>query len=134
MAGEQQQASKQGHVLGWKLDAAEREALLQRFPPEWPNAVADHVTLDSKAPQGTPLPTKRVGEIVGGISDGEGLQAMVVRIGGTTDRPDGGTYHITWALDSGRDRRAVESNDVIAKLGWVPLDDPVPITLIPAWF
>jgi hypothetical protein len=71
---------------------------------------------------------------MGGIDDGEGLQAMVVAINGTTDRPDGSSYHITWALDRARGRRAVESNAVIAERGYVPLDDPVPIRLIPARF
>ena len=46
--------------------------------------------------------------------------AMVVRIGGTTDRQGGGTYHITWSLDREAGRRAKESNDVIAELGWSP--------------
>jgi hypothetical protein len=49
---------------------------------------------------------------------------------GTTDRPDGSTYHITWSLSPGR--RAKESNDVIAKLGWEPLELPMPVKLDPA--
>lgn len=121
-------------VTGWKLDEDERPALLERFPPRWPDVIADHVTLDARAGDDDPLPTATAGAIVGGIDDGEGLQAMVVAIGGTTDRPDGSTYHITWSLDRGRGRRAVESNDVIARRGYRPLDDPVPIRLIPARF
>ncbi|RZI70367.1 MAG: hypothetical protein EOP13_21370, partial [Pseudomonas sp.] len=73
-------------------------------------------------------------KIVGGINDEEGLQAMVVAIDGSTDRPDGSTYHITWSLDRKRGRKAVQSNDVIAKRGWRPLDNPVPIRIIPARF
>ena len=123
-----------GRVTGWKLDRAERSALLVRFPPEWPDIVADHVTLDADAGPGAPLPGDGPAAIVGGISDGQGVQAMIVEIAGTTIRPDGGTYHITWSLDRARGRRAVESNAVIAGLGWRPLDDPVPITLVPARF
>jgi len=48
--------------------------------------------------------------------------------------PDGGVYHITWSLDRGRGREAVQSNDVIADLGWRRLPDPVPIRIIPARF
>ena len=33
-------------VIGWKLDKGEREQLLARFPPRYPEAVADHVTLE----------------------------------------------------------------------------------------
>jgi len=121
-----------GTVTGWKLDRSERAALLDRFPPEWPDVIADHVTLQANAGPETALPCETRGEIVGGINDGEGLQAMVVAIGGTTDRPDGSTYHITWSLDGARGREAIQSNEVIAQHGWRPLDDPVPITLIPA--
>jgi hypothetical protein len=53
----------------------------------------------------------------------------VVRIGGSTDRPDGGTYHITWSLAEGRD--AKESNDVIAARGWQPVDPPIEVRLQP---
>jgi hypothetical protein len=57
---------------------------------------------------------------------------MVVRIGGTTDRPDGSTYHITWSLEDGR--RAKESNDVLAARQWVMFDLPMPVKLKPARF
>jgi len=114
--------------VGWALDRVEREALLARFPPRYATAVADHVTLkfgDAMAR----LPTETAGEIVGEADDGRGVQAMVVRIGGTTDRPDGSTYHITWSLAPGR--QAKESNDVIRARGWRAFDTPVPVKLAP---
>jgi hypothetical protein len=121
-------------AIGWKLDEADRAALLERFPPEWPDIVADHITLEADADDDAPLPTAERAEIVGGINDGEGLQAMVVAIDGSTDRPDGGTYHITWSLDRRRGREAIQSNDVLALRGWRPLDDPAPIRIVPAQF
>ncbi|RZI67941.1 MAG: hypothetical protein EOP13_27615 [Pseudomonas sp.] len=121
-------------VTGWKLDSKEREQLLERFVPEWPDVIADHITLDAEAKRNDPLPPAASAKIVGGINDEEGLQAMVVAIDGSTDRPDGSTYHITWSLDRKRGRKAVQSNDVIAKRGWRPLDNPVPIRIIPARF
>ncbi len=121
-------------VTGWRLDPDERAALLRRFPPEYPDVIANHVTLDGDAAPDAALPCETRGEIVGGINDGEGLQAMVVAIGGATDRPDGSTYHITWSLDGARGRRPIQSNEVIAQRGWRPLDDPVPLRIIPARF
>ena len=56
----------------------------------------------------------------------------MVSIAGTTDRPDGSTYHITWSLEKGR--RAKESNDVIRDYGWQPIELPVPVMLQPARF
>lgn len=117
--------------VGWALDRDERAELLARFPAKYPNAVADHVTLAFK-PTRPKLPSETRGEIVGEADDGAGVQAMVVKIGGTTDRPDGSTYHITWSLADGR--RAVESNDVIRAHGWRALPVPVPIRLEPRLF
>jgi hypothetical protein len=121
-------------VTGWKLDREQRAALLQRLPPVWPDVIADHITLKSDVPADEPLPSATEAEIVGSVDDDNGLQAMVVAIGGTTVRPDGGTYHITWSLDRNRGREAVESNDVIAALGWQPLPEPIPIQIEPARF
>jgi len=121
-------------VTGWMLDRKEREQLLKRFPPEWPDVIADHITLDADAGKDDPLPEVEQAEIVGGINDDEGLQAFVVAIDGSTDRPDGSTYHITWSLDRQSGRTPAQSNDVIAARGWRPLDDPVPIKIRPARF
>ena len=116
-------------TTGWKLDRDQRKELLQQFPPKFRNVVADHVTLASKAADDAPLPQETEGEIVGRADDGRGVEAMVVRIGGSSDRPDGGTYHITWSLEDGREAR--ESNDMLGEQVWVRFDLPVPVTLHP---
>jgi len=46
-------------VIGWKLDEAERPGLLERFPPLWPDVIADHITLDPDASASDPLPHER---------------------------------------------------------------------------
>lgn len=119
-------------VIGWKLDRAERDELLERFPAAYAEAVADHVTLAARAASSAPLPDETAGEIVGRADDGDGVEAMVVAISGSTDRPGGGTYHITWSLSAGR--TAKESNDVIARLGWERFERPIAVTLVPARF
>jgi hypothetical protein len=119
-------------VIGWKLDEAERPGLLERFPPLWPDIIADHITLSADVSASDPLPQECSAEIVGSISDGQGLQALVVAVGGSTGRPDGSVYHITWSLDRSRGRKPVQSNEVIADLGWRRLPDPVLIRIIPA--
>lgn len=121
-------------VVGWKLDREQRVALLLRFAPAYPYVVADHVTLASRVSPEQAPPGEVEAAIVGEADDGEGVQALVVSIDGATARPDGSTYHITWSLDRERGRRAVESNAVIARLGWRALPNPVPLRLIPARF
>jgi hypothetical protein len=114
--------------IGWKLDPRDRVQLLDRFPPRYGKLVADHVTLEFPASE-PKLPTETSGEVVGETDDGAGVQALVVRIGGTTERPDRSTYHLTWSLAAGRE--AKESNDVLRELGWRELDLPIPIRLEP---
>jgi hypothetical protein len=116
-------------TIGWKLDRGQRRELLLQFPPRYREPVADHVTLQSSAAGDAPLPQETEGEIVGRGDDGKGVEALVVSIDGTTDRPDGSIYHITWSLEPGRE--AVESNRVLAE-GWEAFDLPMPIRLEPA--
>jgi hypothetical protein len=124
--------AKPGTVIGWKLPPDERELLIERFPPKYENVVANHVTLRTGATPTTPLPRKPEARIVGRADDGRGLECLVVELDGTTDRPDGSTYHITWSL--GPTRRARESNDVLRDQGWDPLPAPIPVELEPARF
>jgi hypothetical protein len=123
--------AKPGTVSGWKLDRAQRDELLQQHPPRYGNPVADHVTLETDA-AAKPLPREVTAAIVGRTDDERGVEALVVTIDGTVDRPDGSTYHITWSLADGR--RARESNDVLKERGWKELDHPITVKLTPARF
>jgi hypothetical protein len=127
-----QRAKPGDTVIGWKLDREQRKELLLQFPPKYSEVVADHVTLSARVARSSELPSESLGEILGRADDGKGVEAMVVSIAGTTDRPDGSTYHITWSLEKGR--RAKESNDVIRQFGWQPIELPVPVMLQPARF
>lgn len=121
-----------GTVTGWKLPRDHRSDLLERFPPRYSNVIADHVTLRTGASSDTPLPREVDARIVGRADDGDSLECLVVAIDGSTDRPDGSTYHITWSLGPGR--KARESNDVLREKGWSHLPAPVPLRLEPARF
>jgi len=120
--------------LGWLLPEDERARLLDLIPPAYPDVIAHHVTLKYGVKPDAPLPTETMGEVVGVADDGEGVQAVVVRIGGTTQRPDGNTYHITWSIDRAAGRKPVQSNDVIREHGWKPLPDFVAVRLEPKLF
>jgi hypothetical protein len=124
--------AKPGTVTGWKLPREERLALLERFPPHYENVIADHVTLSVGATRQTPLPRQPDARIVGRADDGTSLECLVVELDGTSDHPDGSTYHITWSLGPGREAR--ESNDVLRDRGWQPIDMAIPVTLEPARF
>lgn len=122
-----------GDVIGWKLDRGQRDELLRRFPPRYHDAIADHVTLRSNA-KGDPLPPPVEARIVGYADDGDSLEAMVVTVNGTADRPDGSIFHITWSLDEAKGRRARESNQLLKERGWRELDEAIPVQIEPARF
>jgi len=122
--------AKPGTVTGWKLPVDEREQLLRQFEPKYENVIADHVTLRVGATPATPMPRKPEARIVGHADDGKSLECLVVELDGTTHRPDGSTYHITWSLGPGR--KARESNDVLRDQGWEHLPAPIGVTLEPA--
>jgi hypothetical protein len=121
-------ADPKSFYTGWLLDAADRAALLRAVPPRYGTVVAHHVTLKFGDRTARP-PEETVGEIVGEADDGAGVQALVVAIAGSPKRPDGGTFHITWSLEPGREAR--ESNDVIAERGWIPLPAAIRARLHP---
>jgi hypothetical protein len=121
-----------GYVTGWKLPSDERKRLLERFPAKYERTIADHVTLRAGASQDGSLPPEVNAEIVGHADDGKSLECLVVEIDGTTDRPDGSTYHITWSLGPGRE--AKESNALLRDRGWRGIDRSLPVELKPAVF
>lgn len=124
--------ARPGSVIGWKLDRKQRDELLQRFPPRYRDALADHVTLQANA-AAHPLPDSVEGAIVGRADDGDGLEAMVVTIDGKSGRPDGSVFHITWSLDKAKGRRPRESNDLLKDRNWQSLE-LIPVKLEPARF
>lgn len=133
MLGHLTHMASPGSVIGWKLDRSQREELLDRFPPLYRDAIADHVTLKSNS-ECDPVPEDVTAEIVGRADDGDSLECLVVTIDGTTDRPDGSIFHITWSLDKSKGRQARESNDLLKKRGWSLLAEAQPIRLEPARF
>ena len=122
--------TKTHRIFGWKLDEADRRRLLERFPPAYAQLVADHVTLGRSDRYASPSAV--LAEVVGRADDGAGVEALVVRLGGSTERPDGSIYHITWSLDPAKGRRAQESNEVLRERGWTALGEAIPIRLHPA--
>ena len=125
--------TSQGYV-GWQLPDATRATLLRAVPPAYERIYAHHCTLRYGVTADVRLPPETQGTVVGITDDGEGLQCLVLSIAGTTNRWDGGTYHVTWSLAPGR--KPVESNAVIERIGWetVPMFMFMPIDLEPKFF
>lgn len=107
--------------VGWIIEPECRERLLALFPPRYDRTVAHHVTRHhATAPDTIPPPAIVHARIVGHADDGAGVEALVVAFDGSTTRPDGGTWHVTWSLDEGRDSN--DSNRLLADKGWEPCE------------
>ena len=119
-----------GRPVGWILDDVSRKTLLAKFPPRYAEIVAHHVTLWSRK-FGKPVPARATFEVVGHADDGRGIEALVVAVNGTTDRPDGSTYHVTWSIDPQSGQKPKHSNDLIAEAGWTSLDSAIQFTAEP---
>ena len=128
-----ERATTRKGTVGWLVPESERHRLLSMFAPAYADVVAHHVTWRGGVAEDHPLPSAQAASVVGLADDGRGVQALVVEIDGTTDRPDGSTWHITWSLDRAAGRRAVQSNDVIRDCGWKKIE-PVPIRIAPSFF
>lgn len=130
-----------------------RRRLKARFPMAYPHPEADHITHNHGATDFGDLHWPGQVEVIGIVDDKHGLQTLLARIDGQTERPDGRTYHVTWSLDPDKilppflrdDEGAVpyeprHSNAVIAylrnkndgKIECHMLDDPIIITVMPA--
>lgn len=92
---------------GWKLTKESQRKLIKLYPPTY-NFVGDHITYqfpDDKSP-----PIVNDVKVISLYRD-DSLEAFVVSVDGTTKRPDGSIYHITWSKLP--HRKAKESNELI---------------------
>ena len=112
------------------LDDASRELLAKRFPPKYPEFIGHHVTVQFGVPAETTPPAEADLKVVGYKDSGDGLEALVVSVNGSTDRPDGSVYHITWSLDRSK-YKPVDSNKLLAGAVKYTLIRTVPIQVTP---
>jgi hypothetical protein len=116
--------------IAYNLTDASRDLLLERFPPRFENVVCHHITVQHDVPAEHPLPEAASLEVVGYAVDESGVEALVVSVNGTCERPLGGTFHITHSLAEGRAK--VESNALL-EYGWHWLAEPIEFEAVPCW-
>lgn len=118
------------------LSDGSREHLFGESTPIFPNFVGHHVTYEFQSSDKDPLPPEGDYVVVGYAYEkerrlnGSGIEALVVSINGTVNRPDGEVYHITWSHGSGY---SPKDSKRIVNAGWKRLDTPIPINMTPAF-
>lgn len=115
------------------IEEGDRQYLLSLFKPSYPDVIAHHVTERPGVPKDS-SPPEAADVVVIGYAKGEGIEALVVQVNGTTDRPIGGTYHITWSLDAAAGFKPVDSNRLIKEEGFQPIVLTIPIKTVPKVF
>lgn len=98
----------------YQLTPKTRKYLLDRFPPKHTKVVAHHITHKFGVHSDTKPPLHADIKVVGYHNNPEGLEALVVSVDGSVDRPDGSVYHITWSLDPEK-FKPVDSNKLVRK-------------------
>ena len=118
----------------YSLTPESRARVLQVFPPHFAQELARHITIrfgvfeDANLP---PAPTSA--QVIGYVTDGEGVEALIISVDGTENRPafDPGVFHLTLSLAPGRQPK--ESNLVIQQYARTVVDPPLPLDVIVRW-
>lgn len=100
--------------IAFAISEQSRQQLATIFEPKYPEWIGHHITHQFGVGKDVEMPELPEVYVVGYADDGTSLEALVVAVNGSTERPDGGTYHITWSLDRDKGRKPVHSNDLIA--------------------
>jgi len=118
------------HYSGWLLPNSERKRLLEIIHPKFDTIIAHHITYEFGITKKSILPSEMKGIIVGEASN-DVIQALVVEISGTINRPVGGFYHITWSLEKGF-AKPFDSNKLLSQ--GFDFINPIEIEIFPHMF
>lgn len=116
---------------GWELNEDSRNKLLKIFEPKFSDVIAHHITLKFPVKSNSDDPAQVEAEVVGYACD-ESLECLVVSVDGSTERPDGKVFHITWSLERDDGRTPSQSNSLL-KDGWEKVE-PIKISVTPKVF
>lgn len=122
---------KKGYT-GYELTDAARWELMAHIEPVHPDVIAHHVTHEYGVYESLPPDTNTVRVIA--MASNDTVQAAIVKVNGTTQRPDGKFYHITISIDRAAGAKPVDSNALIAdSKNWVAVD-PFNLAVMPKFF
>ena len=116
---------------GYLLTEKSKTALMEMFPPLYPDVVAHHIT-ETFGIKDAPVPDKPDSvNVVGYIDNGKSVEGLLIEINGSTVRNSGNKYHITWSLDR-KIAEPVDTNKYTDSA--TMLDVKIPIEVTPKYF
>lgn len=123
-----QEINEKGYT-GYELTQSSREKLLSIFTPIFSKFIGHHITYKFNVTAEN-VPEQCSARIIGYAQEG-GLEALVAEINGSTARPDGKIYHVTWSLTP-EIKKPVDSNNLLQR-GWKKVS-PIEINVQPKFF
>lgn len=118
---------------GYELAEQARDNLLRRIPPIYPDVIAHHVTHEFNIVDQLPPDATHVR--VTYMMHGNGVQAAIVKVNGTTAREHSDSfYHITISIDRAAGAQAKDSNDLIKDSRNWTVVVPFDVDVIPKFF
>lgn len=122
---------KKGYT-GYQLTSSAHHELLAHIEPIHPDVIAHHVTHEYGVYESLPPDAEYVRVVA--MASNETVQAAIVKVNGTTERPGGKFYHITISIDRAAGAKPVDSNDLVAdSKNWVAVD-PFNLAVMPKFF
>ncbi len=99
----------------YEIDKESKAMLMEKFPPKYPEAKYDHITVCVGGLDAVPPEAAEKVEVVGIADDGNGIEVLIVNVNNFSTRKDGKPWHITASYDSSK--LAPAAFDVYAKPG-----------------
>ena len=116
--------------LAFKLSEGSKQNLKDLYPPKFSKVYCDHITVAFNLTEELYIQlTSQYAEakllVIGYAFNGESLECFVVSVDGSTNRPDGDTFHITHSLSAPSAPK--DSNALIKSVGYKTLNRFMPI-------
>lgn len=93
------------------------DKIVEVFPPKYPDTIGHHVTVEFGVSAETPIPEdaeiKLIRHLYYVIGSSKDVECFIVSVNDSTERPDGGTYHLTWSIDRSTGANPVDSNELV---------------------
>jgi len=115
---------------GYAINHESQQLLLSRIAPAFEHTSAHHITHLYGVPE--EMPPHATTATVIAVAQNDRAQAAIVEINGSTERPNGQTYHITISYDKAGGASAKDSNQAIQTSDWTPVPR-FTLPLVPFW-
>jgi hypothetical protein len=118
---------------GYQLTEQSRDNLLRHIPPIYPDVIAHHITHEFNIVE--QLPPDAITARVTYMMHGNGVQAAIVKVNGTTTRTyEDSFYHVTISVDRAAGAKPQDSNALIKDSKNWTVVSPFDLDVVPRFF